>query len=221
MTRDDQPSLRPEHGQPRPSAEPAPTTPGDSPELSAASGPLLLGTWSAASDTGLWGQALPASLWHTVLGEATVTLAIEGGPAQVWSARSGRCRQVASEVEELQLPLEADGPQWFWVEGPVRSVTWTTETAVELPPVTVVMPTRLRESDALDQAERFARMGIVQRVIVVDQGGTLAELPAFARLRHEHPLIELITQPNLGGSGGYARGMLEASGDTDAAMLLS
>ena len=64
-------------------------------------------------------------------------------------------------------------------------------------------------------------MGIVKRVIVVDQGGTLAELPAFARLRHEHPLIELITQPNLGGSGGYARGMLEASGDTDAAMLLS
>ena len=221
MTRDDQPSIRPEHGQPRRSAEPTPTTPGGSPELSAASGPLLLGTWSAASDTGLWGQALPASLWHTVLGEATVTLAIEGGPAQVWSARSGQRRQVASGVEELQLPLEADGPQWFWVEGPVRSVTWTTETAVELPPVTVVMPTRLRESDALDQAERFARMGIVQRVIVVDQGGTLAELPAFARLRHEHPLIELITQPNLGGSGGYARGMLEASGDTDAAMLLS
>ena len=53
--------------------------------------------------------------WHTVLGEA-VTLAIEGGPAQVWSALqaapSGGLR-----VEELQLPLEADGPQWFWVEG--------------------------------------------------------------------------------------------------------
>ena len=78
--------------------------------------------------------------------------------------------------------LEADGPQWYWVEGPVRSVTWSAEAAVNLPPVTVVMPTRLRESDALTQAERFARMEIVQRVIVVDQGGTLAELPAFTRL---------------------------------------
>ena len=221
MTGDDQPFLRPEHGQPQPSAETTSTTPGGSPKLSAASGPLLLGAWSASSDTGLWGQALPAFLWHTVLGEAPVTLAIEGGPAQVWSARSGQRHQVASGVKELQLPLEADGPQWYWVEGPVRSVTWSTEAAVNLSPVTVVMPTRLRERDAVAQAERFARMEIVQRVIVVDQGGTLAELPAFAHLRHEHPLIELITQPNLGGSGGYARGMLEASGDSDAAILLS
>lgn len=221
MTGDNQPSLRPERDQPKPSAERAPSTPDSAPTLSAGSSPLLLGTWSAASDTGLWGQALPAVFWYSVLGEVTVTLAIDGGPAQVWSARSGRRHQVASGIEELQLRLKADGPEWLWVEGMVRSVTWTTEALVELPPVSVVMPTRLRERDTVAQAERFARMKDVHRVIVVDQGGTLSDLPAFTRLRHEHPLIELITQPNLGGSGGYARGMLEASSDPDAAMLLS
>ena len=156
-----------------------------------------------------------------MLGEATVTLRIQGGPAEVWSARAGRGRLLASGVAELALPLSVDGPDWFWVEGPADSVTWSVEGGVELPPVTVIMPTRLREGDAVAQAQRFARMGIVQRVLVIDQGGTLEDLPAFTRLRREHPKIELITQPNLGGSGGYARGMLEASEDPGAALLLS
>ena len=183
--------------------------------------PLVLGTWTADSDAGAWGQALPAAAWRTVLGEATVTLRIQGGPAEVWSARAGRGRLLASGVAELALPLSVDGPDWFWVEGPADSVTWSVEGGVELPPVTVIMPTRLREGDAVAQAQRFARMGIVQRVLVIDQGGTLEDLPAFTRLRREHPKIELITQPNLGGSGGYARGMLEASEDPGAALLLS
>ena len=183
--------------------------------------PLVLGTWTADSDAGAWGQALPAAAWRTVLGEATVTLRIQGGPAEVWSARAGRGRLLASGVADLALPLSVDGPDWFWVEGPADSVTWSVEGGVELPPVTVIMPTRLREGDAVAQAQRFARMGIVQRVLVIDQGGTLEDLPAFTRLRREHPKIELITQPNLGGSGGYARGMLEASEDPGAALLLS
>lgn len=183
--------------------------------------PLVLGTWTADSDAGAWGQALPAAAWRTVLGEATVTLRIQGGPAEVWSARAGRGRLLASGVAELALPLSVDGPDWFWVEGPADSVTWTVEGDADLPPVTVIMPTRLREGDAVAQAQRFARMGIVQRVLVIDQGGTLEDLPAFTRLRREHPKIELITQPNLGGSGGYARGMLEASEDPGAALLLS
>lgn len=184
--------------------------------------PLLLGSWSATSHTELWGQALPASVWHAVLGDITVTLEIEGGPARVWSARSGKRHLVAGGIiKTLQLRLEADGPEWFWVEGTVRSVAWSTEVAVKLPPVTVVMPTRLREQDAVAQSERFAQMGIVHQVLVIDQGGTLAALPAFSRLLANHPKVRLISQPNLGGSGGYARGMLEASRNDAAAVLLS
>lgn len=221
MIADHQPPLRPEHGQPQPFGELSQATSDVSPEPSTSTAPLFLGAWSATAETGLWEQALPAPLWHTVLGDSAVTLEIEGGPAQVWSARDGRKHLVASRVDKLQVRLEADGPDWFWVEGPVTSVTWSTEAAVELPPITVVVPTQLREEDAVAQAERFAHMGIVRRVIVVDQGGTIAELPAFTRLCREHPLVELITQPNLGGSGGYARGMLEASSDPSAAVLFS
>ena len=184
----------------------------------------VLGAWSADSGTGtgLWDQALPAQAWRAVLGETTVSLEIDGGPAQLWSARSGRRRLVArSAAGRLDLPLEADGAEWFWVEGPVRSVTWSAAIGTDLPGVTVVMPTRLREQDAIAQSGRFARMGLVRRVIVVDQGGTLADLPEFARLRAEHPTIALVSQPNLGGSGGYARGMLEASDDPAAAVLFS
>ena len=184
-------------------------------------GPLLLGVWTAGSDTGLWVQALPAGVWHEVLGDATVTLRVEGGPADVWSASSGRRRREAAGVEEFRLRLRSDGPQWYWAEGPLRSVTWSVDRVLELPPVTVVMPTRRREQDAISQARRFAGMDVVHRVIVIDQGGTLAAHPGFTRLRAEEPAIDLITQPNLGGSGGYARGMLDASQDPGAAVLFS
>ncbi|HLQ81340.1 MAG TPA: hypothetical protein VK122_09630, partial [Brachybacterium sp.] len=138
----------------------------------------VLGTWSADSGTGLWDQAFPAQAWRAVLGEATVSLEIDGGPAQLWSARSGRRRLVTrSAAGRLDLPLEADGAEWFWVEGPVRSVTWCAAVGADLPEVAVVMPTRLREQDAIAQSARFARMDLVRRVIVVDQGGTLADLP--------------------------------------------
>lgn len=184
--------------------------------------PLILGRWTAQDGTGLWGQALPASIWARVLGEMTVTLEVTGGPGRLWSARDGGRRLVAREItDRLELPLDAEGPQWFWVEGPVRSVTWSAAAEVALPPVTVVIPTRLREQDAIAQSARFARMDTVRRVIVVDQGGTLADLPEMTRLRREHPSVTLLTQPNLGGSGGYARGMLEAAREADAAVLFS
>jgi galactofuranosylgalactofuranosylrhamnosyl-N-acetylglucosaminyl-diphospho-decaprenol beta-1,5/1,6-galactofuranosyltransferase len=62
---------------------------------------------------------------------------------------------------------------------------------------------------------------MVREVIVVDQGATLAQHPGFRRLRQEHDGLRLITQQNLGGSGGYARGMLEASAHPEDAVLLS
>lgn len=187
---------------------------------------LILGTWrapdSAAAGAPLWGQALPASVWRTVLGDAAVTLEFEGGPATLWAARSGQRWPLAVDiVGGHQVRLSARGPQWLWIEGPVGTVTWSVERAVELPPVTVVMPTRGREQDAITQAERFARMHCVDEVIVVDQGHTLAPLPAVTRLLAERPEIRLITQPNLGGSGGYARGMLEAAASPGHAVLFS
>src|SRR5699024_3012256 len=88
------------------------------------------------------------------------------------------------------------------------------------PGVTVVVPTFRREDDAVAQAARFAAMRVVTRVLVVDQGRTLAA-GTTARSLEESPKVRLISQPNLGGSGGYARGMLESLASPDDAVYLS
>lgn len=188
---------------------------------------VVLGAWNgpagdSATGNAMWEQALPASVWHRVLGDVTSTLEIEGGPVTLWGARSGRRRQLATDVVGRHpVRLAAHGPQWLWVEGPVRAVSWSVERTVELPPVTVVMPTMRREQDAIVQAERFARMDCVQDVLVIDQGLTLAQRPEFVDLLAQRPEIRLITQPNLGGSGGYARGMLEAAASPGNAVLFT
>ena len=159
--------------------------------------PLVLGAWTAPSDspggetphtvTPLWDQALPASVWRGVLGDVEVRLETEGGPAALWAARDGHRRRLATDLSaEHRVRLGPDGPQWLWVEGPVSTVTWSVETSVQLPPITVVVPTRLREDDALTQAERFARMDCVHEVIVVDQGGPDSSDFALAAYPADH-----------------------------------
>lgn len=94
-------------------------------------------------------------------------------------------------------------------------------TSNELHPITVVVPTFRREDDATEQARRFASMSIVARVIVIDQASTLATHGPFRRLLDSVRTVELVEQPNLGGSGGYARGMLESLTTPEHAVFLS
>lgn len=103
----------------------------------------------------------------------------------------------------------------------VRSVGMSERGHKSLPSVTVVIPTFRRERDVYEQAARFAAMELVSRVLVVDQGGSLTADAAFADLVREQPHVHLITQPNLGGSGGYARGMLESLAWPEDAVFLS
>nr|WP_246482773.1 glycosyltransferase [Brachybacterium halotolerans] len=101
-----------------------------------------------------------------------------------------------------------------------------------MPRVSAVVPTFRREDDATAQARAFAAMPFVARVLVIDQGGTLADHAPFNRLLEaqerasadlpDSPArIELLEQPNLGGSGGYARGMLASLEDPAQAVFLS
>lgn len=87
--------------------------------------------------------------------------------------------------------------------------------------ICVVIPTFRREDDATAQADRFARMAVVSSVHVIDQAGTLAAHQPFTALQERAPEVHLVTQPNLGGSGGYARGMLESMTSTAGPILLS
>ncbi|HEX7352927.1 glycosyltransferase [Brachybacterium sp.] len=170
----------------------------------------------------LWGAVFPAASWRKVLGTRTVTLTVEGGPASLLAARGGRLRRLGPvSGGRRELTAEELTEEWLWIEGDVRSVTWTLAEATELPSLCVVIPTFGRESDALAQARRFLEMEVVTSVVVVDQGGTLQHHRAFARLLAAHDALRLVDQPNLGGSGGYARGMLEASRDPSDAVLFS
>ncbi|WP_151904661.1 glycosyltransferase [Brachybacterium ginsengisoli] len=168
----------------------------------------------------LWGQAFPAATWRKILGARTILVTVEGGPASLLGAHDGHVRRLGPLVDgRRELSLAEHDEDWFWVEGEASEVTWTLSEPLELPPVTVVVPTYRREADALAQVRRFLAMDAVTTVVVVDQGGTLAEHRTFAQLQAAEPGLRLVTQPNLGGSGGYARGMLEA--DPSTAVLFS
>ncbi|ATG51041.1 hypothetical protein CFK38_05465 [Brachybacterium vulturis] len=170
----------------------------------------------------LWGQAFPAASWRKVIGERSVTVTVEGGPGALLAARNGHIHRLGPLVQgRREISLAEHDEDWFWVDGAVREVTWSIPGRLELPPLTVVMPTYRREADALDQVRRFLQMDPVTTVVVVDQGATLQHHPEFAQLLTAHENLHLVTQPNLGGSGGYARGMLEASQDPSAAVLFS
>lgn len=176
-----------------------------------------------------WLTALPASLWRELLGDANVsiTIVIEGsfrvcadrGPGGVDVLFEG-----SGDTYVPGVPLGSAEMVWIDVEnlGGIREVVWSTDLDIEIPGVIAVVPTFQRESDATHQAATFLRSEFVHRVVVIDQGGTLGEYLPFHALLNDHPeRLVLIEQGNFGGSGGYARGMLESLADPDCAVLLS
>ncbi|WP_193107145.1 glycosyltransferase [Brachybacterium sp. FME24] len=183
---------------------------------------LILQRTAVEPSTTLWDQAFPAASWRSVLGGREVTVEVEGRRPILRGSRDGRTDYLGPVTHGgrrlTRTELEHD---WLWLDGDIRSVTWSVEADVELPPVTVVVPTYKRERDATEQVRRFTSMSIVDAVVVVDQGGTLATHPGFTLLRASTDAIRLVVQENLGGSGGYARGMLEASQDPGSAVLFS
>ena len=201
----------------RPSGEPAPTA-----QPPSAAPSTALQSTDHASSPALWGQAFPASVWRRVLGERTVNVIVDTPGAPLRGARDGHETHLAPIPEGGRTLTATELAQdWLWVEGGTATATWSIPEKVELPPVTVVMPTFRREADAIAQIRRFLEMDTVTRILVVDQGGTLEAHAEFSTLRTQHPELRLVSQPNLGGSGGYARGMLEAAAEPGAAVLLS
>lgn len=174
------------------------------------------------SSPALWGQACPARVWRKVLGDRALTVTVEGDGALLYGSRGGHGSRLGPipETGRTLTPIELE-QEWLWVEGYAGTVTWSIQAEVKLPPVTVVMPTYRREQDALAQVRRFLEMGTVTRIVVVDQGGTLESDSQFSAVLAQHEALHLISQPNLGGSGGYARGMIEAAREPGAAILLS
>lgn len=176
-----------------------------------------------------WSTMLPAALWREVLGDVSFSLSITiDGSFRVCADRGPDGAEVLFEgTGDTHLPCVPIGSaELVWIDAEdlrcVHEVVWSSDLAVEIPGVIAVVPTFRRDSDATHQAATFLRSELVHRVVVIDQGRTVAEHPPFRELQDEHPeRLVLIEQGNFGGSGGYARGMIESLSYSDCAVLLS
>lgn len=190
-------------------------------------------------DLGTWFNSAPIGWWARIFGTGTITLRVEGqGNLKVWGALKGE-RTLLSSVELVgQWSQSFDllpGLDFIWVEisSPERAMLKSMEWSIsrehaEVHPipakVTVVIPTYGLEEEALKQVRRLLAPDlreVVARVLVIDQGNSVADSPNFKDVRQEFgSKFELIAQGNFGGSGGYARGMIESLRFPDDAVLL-
>jgi galactofuranosylgalactofuranosylrhamnosyl-N-acetylglucosaminyl-diphospho-decaprenol beta-1,5/1,6-galactofuranosyltransferase len=111
----------------------------------------------------------------------------------------------------------------------VSDVRWTVATTRPVPPTDIAITTHNRVDDCLNTLQALARdpdaLECIRTVHVADQGSD----PIESRERFGEIAAALgerlryVRQPNLGGAGGFARGMLHATAgapDEDADVLL-
>ena len=192
-------------------------------------------------------NAFPAAYWQRWTSIPSVTLSIRtSGPGTVLLYRSN-ARGVIQRIDSatvtkkdtttFELPLTnfIDGG-WYWFDLIAGTSDLTLEgaeyTTTHKPhrtgKATVGITTFNRPEYCVEVVRMLAdEAGIdsaLDAICVVDQGTQkVSDQPAFpavakklgSRLKH-------ITQPNLGGSGGFSRGMIEALGrkDSDFVLLL-
>lgn len=192
-------------------------------------------------------NAFPAAYWQQWTKATAVRLRMHlSAPARVDVYRStarGSFNRIdgaahAEGLVEFDLPLRTFGDGgwlWFSVEAAGSSVvlsdaTWLAKTFDGYSPrtVSVAITTFNRAEDCVAQMRRFADspelLARLDQLMITDQGTQSVEAAdgfteAAAALGDQ---FRLITQGNLGGSGGFARGMLEgvARPGTDYVMLL-
>jgi galactofuranosylgalactofuranosylrhamnosyl-N-acetylglucosaminyl-diphospho-decaprenol beta-1,5/1,6-galactofuranosyltransferase len=99
----------------------------------------------------------------------------------------------------------------------VRDVRWTVRAPRPVSRTDVVICTYNRVDECLDTLQAMAddpgALSAVRRVVVVDQGSDpLESRPRFAEVAAGvGPRLRYLRQPNLGGAGGFTRGLFEAT----------
>lgn len=192
-------------------------------------------------------NAFPASYWRrwtivsavelrvVVTGEATVMVYRSNARGDVFRVTSRKTSPLDGSLS-FELPLDNFGDGgWYWLEliggqhqgAILESAEWVA--AVEAPKrgtVTVGITTFNRPDQCVDLLESLSTgpLDLVDTLLIVDQGNQLVSddprFPAVSAALGEK--LKVIRQPNLGGSGGFARGMYEAAynGTSDYVLLL-
>ncbi|MCK0091239.1 glycosyltransferase family 2 protein [Rhodococcus sp. HNM0563] len=197
----------------------------------------------ATAHTNTYFGRFAATFWQRWTDVKTVNLqltyASSGSAAfTVWASDArGRERIVTtSKVSgsgdlDLELPIERfvdGGAMWFSVESSngsllISDARWTVAAPEHLRPAAVVICTFNRADDCTVTVGTLASdddaMADIDAVCIVDQGtDQVRSRPSFAEVEEKlgKKLIYL-TQPNLGGAGGFSRGMYEITGSPNSA----
>jgi len=177
----------------------------------------------------------PASYWQrwTAVREVEVSVTAHGvGRIAVLASDSeGETRTVrVAEVRQpgrvaLNVPIDRflDGGA-LWVEAEtyeeglrLDNMTWTVAPPERLRPVAAVICTYNRADECIDTLAAIAEDAVFQHaadaVYVVDQGSDRVDSrEGFARLQEAlGDRLIYLTQPNLGGAGGFTRGLFEVT----------
>ena len=200
------------------------------------------------SSFGTYFNAFPAAYWRrwTIVTEVTLKVRVRGsGSVIVYKSNArGSAHRVASsrigaQAEELafKLPLDTFGDGgWYWfdvvadsADAVVEAAHWETEVPQETPSgrTTIGITTFNRPHDCATVLTQLGASktlpSVLREVVVVDQGDRkVKDDPLFPDAQQslgEH--LRVVDQANLGGSGGFSRGMYEALEDgADYVLLL-
>lgn len=208
---------------------------------------LVVHAGSAVTTDTYFGR-FPASYWQrwTVVNEVDVELTLSGSGrvSLVASDPAGETRVVAArevtglrgESLTLTTPLDkyVDGG-FLWLEVTtgdeelqIERMRWTVAAPETLRQTAVVICTFNRADDCTKTLQSLGRdpesLAVLNAIYVVDQGtDTVASREAFPEIQRTlGNRLQYIQQPNLGGAGGFGRGMYEVTekGDKDANVLL-
>ncbi|KZB81678.1 glycosyltransferase [Amycolatopsis regifaucium] len=117
----------------------------------------------------------------------------------------------------LWLDLETEGGQSLRVE----NVRWTVEAPEKIRPTAVTICTMNRADDCLSNLQALAAdvssLETLDAIYVADQGTDLVESrEGFEQVAKDlGDKLHYIKQPNLGGAGGFTRGLYEVAGHTE------
>jgi len=193
-------------------------------------------------------NAFPASYWRRWSTLTSVVLRVEltgSARVDVYRSKATGARisvggteiisdgnaAAAAEFEVELAPFEDGGWIWFDITTDtktiVHSAAWyAPEPAPGRADITVGIPTFNRPEDCVNALKALTSDPLVDQVIgaviVADQGtDKAADHPGFAEAAAAlSGRLSVYNQPNLGGSGGYSRVMLEALRNTDCEQIL-
>ncbi|GAA2058512.1 glycosyltransferase [Williamsia deligens] len=204
----------------------------------------------ASASTNTYFGRFAASFWQRYTAVDTVRLEFDHhcddatglGVALRASDQSGRERPIENHQLsgrghasfDIRLDRFVDGGAiWFDVdafdgEATISDVRWTVPAPASFRPSSVVVCTHNRAEDCVTTVLTLAgdpvAMGHVDQVYVVDQGSDrVADRERFSEVRDLlGDKLHYLTQPNLGGAGGFNRGIYELTegGSTDTNIVV-